>query len=102
MDTPDDRNFADYPESISEKKSGADGGNAALMKPRDALIAALRRIDSGELSEVDAIVICVRRNPAGKPGVTETTYFNCSPDIEVALGMLAEVQWAIRYEAQEA
>ena len=101
MDAPDDRNFADYPESISEKKSDADGGNAALMKPRDALILALRRVDSGELSEVDAIVICVRQNPADKPGVTNTHYFNCSPDISVALGMLAEVQWVIRYEAGE-
>ena len=42
-------NFAQHPVSLTEAKAGK-SGDAALWTPRDALISALRRLDSGEIN----------------------------------------------------
>lgn len=49
-------NFSDAPKSLNEARADKEE-NAALWKPRDALIAMLREIDSGN-KNVDKIVIC--------------------------------------------
>jgi hypothetical protein len=81
----DEPDFTDYPQSLSEARADRDG-NAAKWSPRDALIATLRRIDSGEV-KADALVIAYRSKP-DPDGGTKTYFANASPDVHVTLGLL--------------
>lgn len=49
--------FANYPASITERKSDNDPEGASVWTPRDLLIRMLRRIDSGEI-EPSTLVLC--------------------------------------------
>lgn len=52
-------NFADYPKSIAEIRADREPQGAAIWSCRDALIAALRDIDSGKLDNPHEIAIIV-------------------------------------------
>lgn len=49
-------NFADTPRSLNEARADKEQ-NAALWKPRDALVSLLRDIDSGKI-DIEKLVIC--------------------------------------------
>lgn len=83
--------FADYPQSVTERRSDEDG-NAAKWTPRDALIAVLRDLDGGVI-DPDALVICYRHKTG--PGKTSSHYANSSPDVHTTLGLLAFAQHKI-------
>lgn len=76
--------FKDHPASVSEIK-GDKEQNAARWKPRDALIAVLRDLDSGKINP-DALVISFREQT--EDGFTSTRFATASPDIHTALGLL--------------
>ena len=79
-------NFANYPESLAEVRSGS---NAALWGPRDVLISVLRDLDSGRISP-DALIVCYREKIG--PGNTKSHFRNMGPDVQVTLGLLAQTQ----------
>ena len=81
-------NFADYPKSVSEIKSDENGGNAALVTPRDALICALRRIDSAETKPETLIIVWGGKSE----GRYDTSYEISSPDPRFTVAALVHVQ----------
>jgi hypothetical protein len=68
--------------------------SAADWKPREALIELLRRIDSGEYPDMDALILCWREKT--KKGIIGSFYSASSPDIHTTLGILARAEWAIQ------
>lgn len=91
----DDQDFSNYPESISELR-GHKEHNAAHWKPRDALIAALRDIDSGEHNPYALIVVQVQRNPEN-PELTSCHFYASTPDAPTAFGLLEYVKKFMTY-----
>lgn len=79
--------FSQYPKSITELKSDKTrkGGDWTV---RDALIAALRDLDSGETTPQHCILIFGEIDD----NVTYTTYYNCTPNRYVLHGMLADLE----------
>jgi hypothetical protein len=73
-------NFANHPKSITEIK-GEKSFDAKDWTPRDALINALRDIDSGEL-DAQALIVCVQKCDEGMQ------YYNSTPSVVTALGIL--------------
>lgn len=79
-------NFAAYPVSLSEHRAET-SRKASDWSPRDALIALLRDIDSGDV-KVDAMVICYRSpNDDG----AQTRFSMATPDALTGLGLLSRV-----------
>lgn len=88
-------NFANHPPSITEAKADRDHDNGGtIWTPRDALIATLRKIDSGEINP-DALIIGYRISQTDEARRWRTGYVQASPDYYVTLGILAEVTAAI-------
>lgn len=83
-----ERNFANEPKSITELK-GKKSGNMVDWKPRDAIIDALRAIDSGEFPHLDAVIVCMRSNKGG--GETMTSFRQACPDYHTSVGLLHAV-----------
>ena len=50
--------FADAPISLGERRAERNN-DAELISPRETLIKVLRRIDAGELIEIDTLVVCI-------------------------------------------
>ena len=82
--------FAEYPKSITEARAEK-SANAADWTPRDVLIDTLRRMDSGDLTDVDALVIGWRRTTGY--GITRSSYAASGPDIHTSLGILEYVKF---------
>lgn len=76
--------YANHPKSISEIKADK-SWNAAQARPRDALIMALRDLDSGAI-DPDHIFIAVGHTI--QPGVTQTNFYQAGGDYHRALGLI--------------
>lgn len=83
-----DDDFSNHPVSIAELKA-ARNKDGALWKPRDALISALREIDSGEIDPSDLILLW-----RAKDRPDEIRLYNSTSDTMIASGMVAK---AMRY-----
>ena len=77
--------FSDAPISIGEIR-GYKTGEVNAWTPRDILIRALRRIDSGEVVDCDAMVISYRYKEEGE-GVL--AYITSSPDLDISRGIVS-------------
>jgi hypothetical protein len=80
-----DTDFSKYPISLAERQArkSVDG---SLWSPRDALIAALREIDSGQLDPSELIIIArLKEKESG-----DIRIFNSSSDGLIATGMMAK------------
>lgn len=82
--------FKDHPKSITEIKalkshSGAD------WTPRDALIAALRDMDSGDLKPKTLIICCDNGEPIDDK--ITTRYYNSSPTRVETIGILEIIKF---------
>lgn len=84
----DDGSFAQYPVSIAEAKASAKK-DGSLWTPRDALISALRDLDSGEIVPEQLIILYL------KPTVNQDIgIYNCTPNTTVAAGICAKaMKW---------
>lgn len=91
MNDNDPTNFKDYPKSIAEIRS-EQADDSALHAPRDALIAVLRMIDSGE-ENVDALVVCYRHWVDGK---ARARFMQATPDGLVTLGLLQTIAFQMQ------
>ena len=76
--------FSNHPPTVSELRAER-SEDGALWKPRDALIALLRRIDNGE--DVDALVVCWRTRHEGQRDTGH--FYQAMQDPFVTLGLLA-------------
>lgn len=77
--------FTNYPKSLNEIKSDKTG-SARDWTPREAIVAMLRRIDSGELTDVETAVVIVRCKT--DDGLGKTSYSSASPSFHDSLGAL--------------
>lgn len=80
-----DNDFSQYPTVLAERQARklVDG---SLWSPRDALISALREIDSGRLDPSDLIIIArLKEKESG-----DIRIFNSSSDGLIATGMMAK------------
>lgn len=82
----DEENFADHPKSLAEARANKNS-DASAWSPRDALIAALRAIDSGELNPTYAIISFANVSEDAREATT-MNYFNCIPNTFYGVGML--------------
>lgn len=87
---PPDADYANHPPSITEAKAQREH-DSRLWTPRDALISALRDYDSGE-RVFEAVVIVGRSRDEGE---THTSFYNATPDVHTALGLLARGQFRL-------
>lgn len=76
--------FANYPKSISEIR-GDKSDNGKDWKPRDALIAALRDLDSGE-TQIDYVAIIT--GSIGDGGGSLTKLYQATPNEFVLRGLI--------------
>lgn len=81
----DDTNYSNYPLSITEIKAKT----GAEWTPRDALISALRDLDSGELKMNRIVIICGDIRPNGN---TKTTYYQSTQNRYEFFGMVEELK----------
>lgn len=81
----EDGNFSQYPPSLAERKArqAVDGSQ---WTPRDALISALREIDSGTFHPTDLIIV----GRLGDKASGDIRIFNSSHDGLIATGMMAK------------
>ncbi|USN15089.1 hypothetical protein LESZY_00550 [Brevundimonas phage vB_BpoS-Leszy] len=84
--------FENAPVSIGEIKADK-SRNARDWKPRDALVELLRRIDSGNYPDLDALVMAWRERSSA--GEISSFYSASSPDIHVTLGILSRAEHMI-------
>lgn len=80
--------FSNHPKSIGEIKAGK-GRDGALWTPRDALIAALRDLDSGEINPDSVVIICGKMEPNHK---SRCTYYQSSKNTWEMLGLIEEAK----------
>lgn len=92
--------FENTPVSIGEVRADKTR-SAADWTPREALVELLRRIDSGEYSGMDALILCWRtvKKTASKALEINSYYSASSPDIHTTLGVLARSEWSIHQGA---
>lgn len=81
----DDDNFAQAPVSIAEHKATKTSQGAAIWKPRDALIAALRDIDAGVIDPHTIIIVTASDD---KEGTTQVGSFQAMPNTFYGVGIL--------------
>jgi hypothetical protein len=80
----DDGSFADYPVSLNEARADREQ-HAKFMTPRDALIATLRAIDSGEIAPTQLLVLYPKSDENQSIG-----FYNATPNSTVAAGLCAK------------
>lgn len=78
--------FSARPKSITEIKSDK-SSRGSDWTPRDLLISVLRDIDGGVLKP-DVIVLAYRETNPEDPGAHHTGFFQASPDVFTAMGVL--------------
>lgn len=88
-------NFANAPASITEIRSDKTG-KAEDWTPRDALIATLRAVDSGELKIKQTVMVYTTELPCGHDKTIsrcagKATTFEC-------MGILSHAQWQMSNE----
>ena len=81
--------FKGYPTSIAEVKANG-ARDARLWGARDVLINCLREIDEGTVAPT-TLVICVALE-GDRPGMVATRFWQCGPNLHVALGLLERVK----------
>lgn len=84
-------NYADHPVSLTEAKANRDH-DSRTWTPRDALISLLRDIDSGKINPNALVAVC---RSLDEQGSYDTTFVNATPDVHVALGLLARGQFRL-------
>ena len=84
---PVPESFADHPSTIGELRSDR-SGSAHDWTPRDALVAALREIDSGRWCPDVLIVGCGDKQQGGSRSVKS---FVSSPDSMITKGLAASL-----------
>lgn len=84
--------FADYLQSVAHVISERDG-DASKWSPRDVLIAALRKLDKGEINP-DILVVTWRHRHDDKNAST-TEWLVASTDRCLTLGHLQHTLWAL-------
>lgn len=77
--------FSNYPKSVTEAKANRKIQGAGDQTPRDALIAALRALDSGEYKPHALIVIAACHKDDLTTGME---YFNAIPNTFYGIGMM--------------
>lgn len=77
--------FTNYPKSLNEIKSDKTG-SARDWTPREAILAMLRRIDSGELTDLETAVVIVHCKT--DDGAGKTAYFSSSLNFNRSLGTI--------------
>lgn len=83
--------YAEHPVSLTEARANREE-DSRRWTPRDALISLLRDIDSGKINPNALVAVC--RWLDGE-GVYHTTFVNATPDIHVAMGLLARGQFRL-------
>jgi hypothetical protein len=89
----EDRDFSQVPPSLAERRAEAvgGGGDATKLKPRDALIQALRDIDTGAIAPEQVIVAYYETDP--DDGTFDTGYYSAGPHVATFMaGMLERVK----------
>ena len=84
----DETDFSKHPQSIAEIKTHK-ARDGALWTPRDALICALRDLDSGEISPDSIVIIAGKLEPGNK---TKCTYYQSSKNQWEMLGLIEEAK----------
>ena len=82
--------FSSAPKSLTEARAQKNQ-RARDWEPRDALIACLRAIDSGELAGIDELVIAYHRplEPTpGNPNVHDFNYFISTSSVTATMGLI--------------
>lgn len=77
----DPPSFADAPQSFTERRSDMVEEGGKVWTPRDALIRALREIDSGQINP-SVLVVCMLDQEA------KVTFKQASPSIYQTLGVM--------------
>lgn len=88
--------YANHPRTLGELRSDRTG-NASDWSPRDVLIAALRRIDSGEWHP-DCLI--VGGSSRDEKGGRQTMWLTSSPDPLLTVGLAHRIAARV-LEAQE-
>lgn len=85
----DEQNFANMPVSLAEVRSDR-SQSARDWSPRDALIAALRDLDSGKIKP-EAMVIVYREEGSDAHSKC-ARFYAASPDPHITLGMMRAIE----------
>lgn len=80
--------FKNHPKSIGEIKADK-ASDGALWTPRDALISALRDLDSGVIQPDAVVVICGKREDNN---TSRCTYYQSSRNNWEMLGLIEEAK----------
>lgn len=83
--------YAEHPISMTEARASR-SHDSRLWTPRDALISLLRDIDSGKINPNALVAICRTQDDDGS---YSTTFVNATPDVHVAMGLLARGQFRL-------
>lgn len=86
--------YGDHPVSLTEAMANRKH-DSRLWTPRDALISLLRDIDSGLISPDALVAVCRTQD---SDGGYHTTFVNATPDVHVAMGLLARGQFRLMEE----
>lgn len=62
------RDFSKHPTSLGERRANGGKGNATLWTPREALVAALRAIDLGEIRPDQCAIVLTEDEDEGETG----------------------------------
>lgn len=80
-EAPSPTDYSQYPVSLAERREG----DSSKWSPRDALIKALRDLDSGAI-QCDSLVIIAKTK--GTDGAPFPKYYAAMPDVIAALGLI--------------
>ncbi len=83
--------YGNHPVSLTEARAQR-SEDSRLWTPRDALISLLRDIDSGEINPDALVTVCRTKD---EDGSYRTTFANATPDVHVAMGLLARGQFRL-------
>lgn len=78
--------YSNHPQTIGEIKSDKTGSSSDWT-PRDALISALRDIDSGTIKPEHCLIIFGK---VDENGATHTNFYNCTPNRYILMGLLED------------
>jgi hypothetical protein len=81
--------FADYPRSVPEERANRTAGGADVWQCRDALLAALRLVDSGEIEARQVAVVITSKTDQGEA----FTYFQKCDSTLSLIGMYSTASW---------
>ena len=83
--------YSNYPTSLLDKKS-EESRNAKDWTPRDVLIKALREMDSGEMENVDTLLVVFRDKPKEDGGAYGPGFWACSDNLYNSIALLEVIK----------